>query len=130
MAEKDYIKSTDLSYLRLRFHLITSRGEPTEFLIQLEYNHRLVDTGADSWGAIARFDHNPQALDGHDVSEEGLHLDLLNPDGSKQDVRRGFPAIPLSDCPTYCEKYLLSRAQQLLINYEKRNNISDGFFRS
>ncbi|WP_431357507.1 DUF7718 family protein [Haloarcula laminariae] len=130
VAEKDYIKSAGLSHLRLRFHLVTSDGEVSEFLIQLEYNHQLVDTGPDSWCAIARFDHNPQAPDGHDVTEEGLHLDLLNPDGSKYDVRRGFGPVLLGDCPTFCENYLLSRAEKLLINYEKRNDISDGLFRS
>lgn len=101
------------------------------FLVQLEYNLNPDFIERDQWAAVARFDHNPYSFDGHDVRQEELHLDLLDPDGTKHDVRRGFPCIPhplaLNKVPDYCEDYLLRNTRTLIADFEKRNGL-DGLY--
>lgn len=128
MRETTYAKPVDLPYLRLRFNLATEAGEIQRFLIQLEYNLSLVSIGKDNWGAIARFDHNPEAENGHDVTEEELHLDLLDPDGSKYKIQKGFPDVPLDDCPEYCENWLLEQATPIMMDFERRNNLDGRYY--
>ncbi|WP_281195746.1 hypothetical protein [Halorubrum sp. F4] len=48
------------------------------FLIQLHYQKR---TAPVRWTAIARIDHNDTADDGHDVYQEGLHVDVSRREG-------------------------------------------------
>ncbi|MDS0280009.1 hypothetical protein NDI85_19680 [Halomicroarcula sp. S1AR25-4] len=127
MGETEYQKPVDLPFVRLRFYMVADRGVPEQFLIQLEYNRAMVDLGPDRWGPIARFDHNPAAEDGHDVASEGLHLDLLDIDGDKHTVRRGFPFKPLQQCPEYCERYLVKKSSQLVREYERRAGIGAGY---
>lgn len=128
VQETDYVNDFDLPYVRLRFHLETYIGVVQKFTIQLEYNLALVDSGKDDWGPIARFDHNPNSKQGHDVTQEGLHLDLMNPDGTKYKVRRGFPSKPLNDYPDHCEQYLLDKSQRLTLDFERRNNLAGKYY--
>jgi len=123
MREIRYPKPVDLPYLRLRFVLETSGGSPVKFLIQLEYNLQMVSKYPDTWQAFARFDHNPQSKKGHDIEQEGLHMDLIDADGTRCDVKRGFDSIPLDRAPEYCEGFLLERAEELAEDFERRNGI-------
>ena len=48
-------------------------GPHPRFLIQLHYRPEKNST---AWRAIARIDHNETAATGHDVYQEGLHVDI------------------------------------------------------
>jgi len=128
VAETNYQHEIRPPYVRKRFHLVTERGVPIEFTIQLEYDRSRIAAGPDRWGPLARFDHNQNAIDGHDVRQEGLHLDLLDPDGSKHDVRRSFQYRHIKQYPPYCEDYLEKYCDTLVRDYERRNDIRDGLF--
>ncbi|AAV44347.1 unknown (plasmid) [Haloarcula marismortui ATCC 43049] len=128
VQETDYVNDFDLPYVRLRVHIETANGDVEKFTIQLEYNVALVGPGKNDWGPLARFDHNPHSKRGHDVTQEGLHLDLIDPDGTKYKVRRGFPNKPINDYPKHCELYLLDKSRRLTLDFERRNNLSGKYY--
>ena len=75
---------------QIRVGFSKNRGEVTTFFVQLEYWH-----GGD-WYPVARFDHAPDTPMGHDVSAEGLHLDIFR-DQEKYRVEDDFPPVELSE---------------------------------
>jgi len=99
-------------HTRIRVYFETSRGEIESFLVQLE--HQMDE----EWMTVARFDHNPKSRDGHDINDEGLHLDLCGPSG-KQEVRTGFPDVPLKRAVDYCERYMKENAEALVRRFEE-----------
>lgn len=105
------------SHAQLRFVLNTHRGIPTQFLVQLEYR---LDG---DWEPVIRFDHNPESVYGHDVAEEGLHMDIYR-DDEKYLVRQDFPPMKLSRVPRYCETYIENNADRLLRRFEQWHNLT------
>lgn len=114
----------DWPFARIRRELSTNRGAVTAFVYQLEYNVAADTTRlqAEDWRAVARFDHDPESGAGHDVTEEGLHLDVYR-NGEKHVVLRGFPPVSLDEAPRYCENYLLENADALLARFERWHDI-------
>ena len=49
---------------------------------------------------------------GHDIGEEGLHMDVYR-NGKKYRTVRGFPLIRPTQAPRFCEQFLLERADDL-----------------
>lgn len=115
--DKDYTDWIEYPHAQLRFILNTERGTPTQFLVQLEY--RLED----GWEPVVRFDHNPDGVYGHDITEEGLHMDIYR-DGEKHLVRRDFPPVELSNAPDYCESYIENHADRLFRRYKEWHNLT------
>lgn len=111
-------------YARLRRELDTERGEVLRFVVQLEYDVQATPSGQNTpdWRPVARFDHDKQSFHGHDVSEEGLHLDIYK-DGEKHKVLTGFPPVPLNRAFDVCEEYLTRRADRLLAQFEEWHNL-------
>lgn len=62
------------------------RGTVTRFIVQLQLAN--VPYGAVDQ-QIARIDHNPTSIHGHDVTSEGIHVDVVLPDGSERTL---FPS--------------------------------------
>lgn len=60
------------------------------FLIQLHYQER---TAPVRWTAIARMDHNDTAGDGHDVYQEGLHVDVSRREGETVHLQLRHPPL-------------------------------------
>ena len=60
------------------------------FLIQLHYQRR---TDPVEWTAIARMDHNDTADEGHDVYEEGLHVDVSRREGETVHLQLRHPPL-------------------------------------
>lgn len=87
------------------------------FVVQLEYNAQPNVLEADDWRQVARFDHDPSAPNGHDVTEEGLHMDVYS-GGEKVDVKREFPDVPLSEAVQFCESYLVERRDDILSQFD------------
>lgn len=114
-ADKHYTTWIEYPHARLRFVLDTN-GTPSRFLIQLEY---LVD---DEWQQVVHFDHNPAAPDGHDIVEEGLHMDIYR-DGEQYMVQTDFPPVQLSVAPRYCTMYIEQNADRLLRRFEQWHDL-------
>jgi hypothetical protein len=111
----DHEHTTRLDWrVRRRVGLSTYRGDVVRFVVQLEYR---LDG---EWRAVARFDHDSNSEMGHDVTEEGLHLDVYR-DGEKYRVERDFPAVDLNDAVEYCETY----ADRYVIQFERWHGVND-----
>lgn len=123
MPERRYKRWIDWPRLRLFVYLRTESGTPAEFNIQVEYDLGHTNCTTDQWLAIARMDHNDHPQKGHNIQQEGLHLDLMDKDNTKHDVKRGFPPVPLDDAPAYAESYLENNAETIAARFEQRNGI-------
>lgn len=77
----------------------------------------------DEWRPVVRFDHNPEGTDGHNMVEEGLHMDIYR-DGEQDRTKRDFPPIELSRAPDYCVSYIENNADPLLRRYEQWHNLT------
>jgi len=108
---------------RIRMRVYGDRGLVTEFCVQLEYNtnSRVVHLPS-NWMQVARFDHNISPTRGHDIRDEGLHMDLYDADG-KTDVLWNFPTVPLRKAPKWCRNYLQLNHERLLAEFEDRLKI-------
>ncbi|WP_228842366.1 DUF7718 family protein [Halococcus agarilyticus] len=84
--------------------------------MQLEYRIE------DEWEPVVRFDHNPEGTYGHDVTEEGLHMDVYR-NGEQVRVKQDFPTVPLSAAPRYCKTYIENNADPLLRRFETWHNL-------
>lgn len=114
-------------YARIRREISTDRGKVTRFVIQLEYDETASYGGTEQsvWQTVARFDHAPGGPHGHDITDEGLHLDLYR-DGERYERSWSFPPIPLAKAPRWCEKWLEENCDQLVERYEQWHEITDG----
>jgi hypothetical protein len=100
---------------------VEDEGEVKWFVVQLLHNLEPYHADDDDWREVARFDHNPEAMDGHDVVEEGLHMDLIFENG-ENDVKDRFPEHrpppdALGNTVRYCGKYLSGKHEQLIEEY-------------
>ena len=84
--DREYTKPLSDS-LRVRIGFSHSRGKVIRFVVQLEY--RLES----SWREVVRYDHDPVSDFGHDVTEEGLHIDIYR-DGEKARSEYVAPPMP------------------------------------
>jgi hypothetical protein len=109
-------------YARIRTDIGTEHGDVTRFVVQLEYNVEPNLLEPNDWRQVARFDHEPDAEGGHDVTEEGLHMDVYR-DEEKAEVRRDFPAVSLRGAPAFCKQTLSDRAPELLARFERWHGI-------
>jgi len=112
MSGEGHLDWIEYPHARIRFELNTRRGRPTRFVVQLEYQIE------GEWKPVARFDHDETGEQAHDVTEEGLHMDVYR-DCEKYRVVRGFPAVDLRDAPRYCKTYLEEHADRLLRRFKR-----------
>jgi len=94
---------------RIRIGYNRSGTDITRFVVQLEY--RLED----EWTAIVRLDHDAEGAEDmvHDVTEEGLHLDVYC-DGEKIDTVRVIGPLPAAEGFTADEEHLATHAERYL----------------
>lgn len=76
--------------VQLRTAFMIDKGAVVRFMTQLEY---WLDG---DWQAIVRYDHDRDAPGGHDITKEGLHLDIYR-DGTKVRTERVTGPIPAND---------------------------------
>lgn len=103
---------------QIRAGLSTDRGDVTRFFVQLEY---WLDG---EWLAVVRFDHNPETEFGHDITEDGLHMDIYR-DGQKYRVNDDFPPVTLNRAPRYCTTYIREHADRLIRKFEQWHNVNE-----
>jgi len=111
-------------YARIRRELSVDEGMVTRFVFQLEYDIRATPTGENTpeWRPVARFDHDVDGQQSHDVRDEGLHLDLYR-DGEKYEVLTNFPPVSLPRTPRYAQEYLERHADRLLQQFEEWHDL-------
>ena len=112
----DYRSPLQYGVTRIRVEIGKLRGDVRWFVVQLEKNTEDGFGTNQNWGQAARFDHHPEADWGHDIREEGLHIDLYR-NGQKMQVRRSFPNISVNRAPAYCEKYLTEMEEKILRSF-------------
>lgn len=116
MPEKQWTDWIEYPHARTRIVIDTTIGDMTRFLVQLEYRIE------GEWEPVVHFDHNPAGTYGHDITEEGLHMDIYR-DGKQVRTKRDFPPVALSRAVDYCTSYIEANADQLLRRFEEWHNI-------
>jgi len=83
-------------------------GDVVRFVVRLHYPLSRAST---QWETIARFDHNA-GVGGHDIYDEGLHIDVKPPSG-KQKIHPTHGPIPRAGgvVVRLCVQYLQQHAQ-------------------
>lgn len=114
----------DWPHARIRRELDTDQDTVTRFVVQLEYNIATVasDYSDPEWRVVARFDHDTTTEGGHDVTDEGLHLDIYR-DGARYQRSRSFPTLPPGKAMRYAESYLQTHSDQLLARFEQWHDL-------
>lgn len=122
---EDWSNGTVSPTARLRQRIYFEAPIVREFCVQLEYNENsYLEITDPSWLQVARFDHNVSQDRGHDIREEGLHLDVYGYDG-KEFVEREFPRVDLNQAPAWCRAYLEEHCEYYLADFERRVGIPE-----
>jgi hypothetical protein len=103
---------------QIRAGLSTRKGDVERFFIQLEY---WLDG---QWLEAVRFDHDPDTEFGHDITEDGLHMDIYR-NGQKHRVKDDFPPVELNRAPRYCTTYIREHADRLIRRFEQWHNVNE-----
>lgn len=94
----------------------TERGEVTRFVLQLEYRMR------DGWHEVVRFDHDSAGETAHDVTREGVHMDVYR---NREKVRSEeiFPPMTATDALSFAEDHLAQHAERYIERFEEWHGI-------
>jgi len=121
-APRDY----DREYIRplpgpiqIRVGRDTEDGEVTRFVVQLEYNH------TEDCLTVVRYDHDPASEFGHDVSEEGLHIDIYR-NGEKYRSEFVTPPLKPSIALDHAEDHLSKNLERFVERFEQWHRIQRG----
>lgn len=107
--DESYIVETGRSDWQVGVGFDRERGYIPRFLVNLYYATGFTPV---EWTEIARFDHNETAVTGHDVYEEGLHIDVRHLNGEETTLRPSHVSLPRSRgtlirrCVDYFEAYV------------------------
>ena len=104
--------------LRERICRDTDSGDVTRFVVQLEYFHD------GEWQTVVRYDHDPESDFGHDVAEEGLHIDIYR-DGEKFRSEFVTPPLPPAVALDHAEDHLAKNLQRFTERFEQWHGISN-----
>lgn len=91
-------------------------GTVTRFVVQLEYRHD------DAWRQVVWYDHDPESEHGHDVEDEGLHIDIYR-DGAKYRSEYVVPPMPAGVALDRAEDHLSQNTVALIERYERWHRI-------
>lgn len=100
-----YCYSLQYSLLQVRTAFGTVRGDVVWFVVKLEYNTHERPMEGEDYETIARFDHNPDGANGHDIRDEGLHMDVRVPGGPDKRVWDFPTELRVNEAPKWCEEY-------------------------
>ncbi|PSP95639.1 hypothetical protein BRC91_01835 [Halobacteriales archaeon QS_4_62_28] len=103
---------------RICANINTEQGDVTNFIVAYEYKLR------GSWETVAQFDHGPESPYGHDIDEEGLHMDLYKEGQKYRVVRSKFPYVPVNHAPRYCIEYIKRNHGALIERFEQWHNVN------
>jgi hypothetical protein len=98
---------------RWRFGYSHESGTVTRFALQLEYS---LD---DEWVPVVRYDHDAVTdHGGHDVTEEGLHIDVYR-DSEKLRQEYIAPPMPAGVALDFAEDHLRENMQRFIRRFEE-----------
>ena len=102
--------------IRRRLGYSHDRGEVTRFVVQLEYLY------GDEWTPVVRYDHDPASMHGHDVTDEGLHIDVYR-DGETYRQEYVAPPMPAGVALDFAEDHLAENTQRFTRRFEEWHEI-------
>lgn len=102
---------------QIRVGTTVEEGEVTKFVRQLEY--RVGDDVLE----VVRYDHDTVAADGHDVTEEGLHMDVYR-NGEKIRAEQIAPPESANRALTRAEEHLAENIEQFVRRFEQWHNLN------
>jgi hypothetical protein len=109
--DREYINTlSDRAQIRVGFS--TDRGEVTRFVAQLETRFD------DTWIEVVRFDHDPASEHGHDVSVEGVHMDVYR-EGAQLRTEEIFPPMPAGQALTFAEDHLAMHHERYITRFDE-----------
>lgn len=122
-APRDYNREFTVTVnncARRRLGLDTERGDVVRFVVQLEYFHD------GEWQAVVRYDHDGTGKNefAHDVSEEGLHIDIFR-DGVKEATEYIAPPQPVAIALDRAEDHLFNNLERFISRYEQWHGINN-----
>lgn len=85
--------------------------------MQLEY--RL----SDEWAEVVRFDHDKDTEGGHDVTDEGVHMDVYR-DGVKIRTEQVAGPMPAGEALDFAEDHLAEHLERLIRRFEQWHNLN------
>lgn len=105
---------------RVRLGYSHDRDEVVEFVVQLEY-----DVGDGDWRTVVRYDHNPNRRSGHNVTEEGLHIDIYR---HQEKYRTEYisPPLPAAAGLDRAEDHLRNNLKGFIQRFETWHGIRRG----
>lgn len=86
--ETTYVDISRRTDSRTRIGFDRWANEVLRFIVQLQYSDRYFGRTEPDWYTIAQFDHDPTGPHGHNIFEEGLHIDIY------QNRRKAFVIEP------------------------------------
>lgn len=101
---------------RRRVGFDTTRGEVTRFVVQLEYRH------GEEWRPVVRYDHDTEGETSHDVTEEGLHIDIYRENG-KEATEYIAPPQSAAVALDLAEDHLSQNLERFIERYERWHGI-------
>lgn len=117
MREYDREFTSPLEYrVRRRLGYTHKHGRVSRFVVQLEYR---LDN---EWTEIVRIDHDSEGELAHDVTDEGVHMDVYR-DGEKLRSEEVFPPMPANEALTFAEEHLSNHAERYVKRFEKWHGI-------
>ena len=107
---------------RRRLGIDVDRGQVKRFVVQLEY---LVDPHPEAWEPVVRYDHDVEgsAEATHDVTEDGLHIDIYR-DGEKINSHELTPPLPANDALSAAEEHLTEHLQGYVRRFEEWHGVN------
>lgn len=114
--DKEYVKLTTRQS-QIRVGTTVTGGEVAKFVRQLEYRV------GDDVREVVRFDHNPEMEGGHDVAQEGLHMDVYR-DGEKIRTEQLAPPEPPNRALTRAEGHLAEHAERYVERFERWHSLN------
>ncbi|MFB6148518.1 MAG: hypothetical protein ABEJ48_02530 [Halobacteriales archaeon] len=76
------------------------------------------------WRQVVRYDHDKKAPGGHDVTEEGLHLDIYR-EGEKVESKEVTGPIPANEAFEYAEDDLKKNYVDYLRRFEQWHDVKN-----
>jgi len=113
--DREYTTRTGTT-VRRRLGYSHDHGEVTRFVVQLEYLHE------GEWTPVVRYDHDPESAHGHDVTDEGLHLDVYR-DSEKYRQEYVAPPMPADVALDFAEDHLSENTQRFIRRFEEWDEI-------
>jgi hypothetical protein len=98
---------------RMRFGYTRCDGELLRFVVQLEYWYE------ETWLQVARFEHQADGPSYRNVEQDGLHLDLYNPDGEQVEKVTWWMPQPANEAMGDADDYLRKHAESLVRRFER-----------